>query len=364
MICFLRTSAAGFDIRLKKYIQACEKTDTPYMAITWNRLSNATPMLNELSFQHAAPYGYGHRMRNFLQLILWCLFAIRLLIVHRKKYKVIHACNVETMPVAFIIHLLLHKKVIFDIYDTSGHANLERFFILHSNLLIIPHRKRLEQEYTDEEEIQNLLVIENVPVFDKERVSNEKMTQVNQIVLSYVGTFQRNIRGLENILQLVQDDDRFILEIAGSGDDFENDLLEASKKCSRIHFHGAVKYDKALDIMNNSDFIYAQYFLKAPVHKYASPNKYYESLFLGVPILTTENTLVGSQVIDGNTGYAIGEEYKDLANMFKCIDELFLKDYHKKEKRAKEIWSSHYSSYFQEQMVNHYIKYCRCLANK
>ena len=364
MICYLRTSAGGFDIRLKKYIQACEYSKTPYMAVTWDRLANAELMPHEISFHHKAPYGYGHRLKNFILLLWWYLFALKTLIIHHKKYKVIHACNIETMPVAYFFKLFFKKKVIFDIYDTSGKAKLERFFILRSDILILPHKKRLEQELTKENEFNKLVVVENVPVFNNNRQTHNGLKDINKIVLSYVGTFQREIRGLENVLSFVLSDNRFVLEIAGSGDGFDQELQKAAKDCNRIHFYGAVNYSKALDIMQNSDFILAQYYLNAPTHEYASPNKYYESLFLGVPIITTHKTLVGHQVEECNSGYVIGENLEDLIILFSNIDEKFIENYHKKEKAAQEKWESDYSDYLENHMINQYIHECKKVANE
>ena len=361
MIAYLRTSAAGFDIRLRKYLQACEASETPYLAITWDRMANATILPNEYTYPHAAPYGYGHRFKNFMLLLGWYLFAFSILIKHRKEYKVIHACNVETIPLAVLMRLFLGKKAIFDIYDTSGHFALERFFIKHSDLFVLPTERRLEQEGITKEEVKNFLSVENVPVFKQNIIRRQGLTDDEKIVISYVGTFQRNIRGLENLLKLVLDDGRFVLEIAGTGDNFEKDLTDASMKCSRVHYYGAVSYDKALEIMGNSDFIYAHYFMSAPTHKYASPNKFYESLFLGVPLITTKGTLVGNLVSVCNTGYVIGEQLEDLRHLFANIDSDFKASYHERENSAGMKWDSEYADYFKNHMAGKYISICRSL---
>ena len=38
MICYLRCVPVCDDIRLQKYIYACDKRDVKYIAITWDRL--------------------------------------------------------------------------------------------------------------------------------------------------------------------------------------------------------------------------------------------------------------------------------------------------------------------------------------
>ena len=147
MIAFLRSSTVDYDVRLKKYITACVDSGTDYLAFTWNRLGESvSENPYEFQFNKNAPYGFEHRKRNLFYLIIWQFFLFNLLWKNRKKYQIIHACNIETVGIAFVFKLFFKKKVIFDIYDSCGHLSLERYFARRSDLLILPNEKRLEQE--------------------------------------------------------------------------------------------------------------------------------------------------------------------------------------------------------------------------
>lgn len=359
MICYLKTSPATYDGRLKKYLFSCKHANVPYLIITWDRMLNRKLEENELTYEKYAPYGYGHRFHNFLCLIGWYFFAFIKLLKHRNEYQIIHACNLVTAFAAFPFKVLFNKKIIFDIFDTSGKLWLEHFFIKHSDLLILPHEKRLKQIKINRDKIKNFLEIENVPLFPSQKTLHKGFNPNDKIKLSYVGTFERINRGLENVLKLVMEDDRFIWEIAGAGSGLEVLFEESAKKCNRIIYHGRVSNEKGLDIMKRSDFIVALYYLTSPGHLYASPNKLYECLYLSVPIITSKNTLVGNQVEQYDCGYVVQDSYEALVNVFNKIDSDFIDNYKQKVLNARQIWNDKYANYLEKQMINKYIHFCR-----
>lgn len=362
MIAYLRTSSAGFDVRLKKYIYACEAKKTPYLAITWNRLMNADTLPNEYSYQHAAPYGYGHRTKNFLLLLGWYVFAIKLLFANRKRYKIIHACNFEAAIIAYLMKILLRKKFIFDIYDTSGKYRLERFLALRADLLILPHERRLQQNGIKKEELRRFLQIENVPVFDVVKINESNHVFGNIVKLSYVGTFEPEIRGLETLLDVVEKNEKFSLDIAGTGSGMDTMVSEISNRCERITYYGAVTYDKALKLMDNSDYIVAMYNYP-PSHKFACPNKFYESLMLGVPIITTKDTLIGEWVENADSGFQIPSDYDSFVNLLKKLASIPVDIYQQKVQNCKNCWQTKYAEYQKNQLEGEYLKFCRDMTS-
>lgn len=354
MICYIRRSTIDYDIRLHKYINACVETSTPYFAITWDRLLNCKKQYpHEIQLKTKAPYGGG--WKNIRGLIMWCFFVYWNLLKNFRRYKVIHACDFDAVILAFPLKLF-GKKIVFDIYDSSRYRKAEIFMCKKSDMLILPNKLRFEQLGIKQTDVKRFLEIENVPQFET-RPNGDSVIDISKpIKLAYVGVFQRNIRGLENLLKLVDEDNRFELDIAGSGDSFDDIVYNYSRKCHRIHFHGVVNYKKALEIMGDSHFIIALYYLLAPIHKFASPNKYYESLFLNIPIITSSGTLVGNQVKNNDTGYVISDDYPSLKNLFSDIFEnYFIEEYDSKKKNCSSLWAQKYSSYFNDILKGEYI---------
>lgn len=356
MICYVRKSTIEYDIRLHKYVNACLETSTPYKAITWDRMNNCKNVFeNEYQYKKLSPY--SDKKRLFLNYIGWIIFVYKTILSNFKSINVIHACNLDIFLLVLPLKIF-HKKIIFDIYD-SINPKLEHMLVKFADVLILPNQKRLEQiGFNTSDNVKNLLVVENVPEIKFNTQDNLTFFEISdkQIRLSYVGVFERQIRGIENLLKFASSHDYVFLDIAGVGSNMEEIVMDYQKKCGRIHYYGQVSYNKALNIMSNSDFIVALYYQLNPLHKYASPNKYYESLCLGKPIITSKHTLVGSQVEKNNTGYTIEDTYQALENLFAEYDlNGFKEQYKEKSNNCKQLWQTFYSDYFQKILCEEYI---------
>ena len=108
--------------------------------------------------------------------------------------------------------------------------------------------------------------------------------------------------------------------------------------------------------MRQADIIIATYEKKSVNNIYAAPNKYYEGLFLGKPILTTEGTIIADSTLYYQTGFVIGEELSDYESFFSDIKSL-------KEhclaygKNAKQLWNNKYANYVENFMRGKYMKF-------
>ena len=106
--------------------------------------------------------------------------------------------------------------------------------------------------------------------------------------------------------------------------------------------------------MRQSDLIYAVYEKSNPNHILAAPNKYYEGLYLGKPIITTEGTIVGEKTIKYNTGFCIQETYSDLQNLFKTINRDMINE---RSINAFKLWEKSYSTYTQTFLKSKYLAF-------
>lgn len=373
MICFLRCATVNEDVRLRKYLQACESRNLSFFALTWNRLGIQSREVYEIQFEKNAPYGL--RWKNLWNKVLWQIYVLSYLIKKRSDYKVIHATNFENILPALLMKFFLRKKVVYDIYDsfssdlsenffTKFLVKLEVFCIQKSDLLILADRKRLEQIHITESTCKQFLDIENVPNF-QQKVSINNTLDFNKIKLSYVGVFDP-MRGLEELLDFVEKNENYNLEIAGGGT--LNDLIqERSKINSRINYHGVVKYEDGITLMKSSDFIIGMYYKQASNHVYAAPNKFFEALYLAKPLITTQGTLVGDKTNFFGTGYPIEEGLIEISNFFiKFVENKneSLVDYDLKITNSANLWNSDYANYFERRLVHDYINIILSLHDK
>ena len=180
---------------------------------------------------------------------------------------------------------------------------------------------------------------------DEYKFDNDKIT------LSYVGWFGLG-RFLDELLMLVEDG-YFNLLIAGYGN------KELEEKCSilqskgLIKYYGRVDYRTGLNIQYNADMVYAMYCKVTNNHIYAAPNKYYEAMFLGKPLLTTNGIIIGDKVTKLQTGYAVEETIKDFINLINMLDKADMK---RRGENARMLWKNEYKNYTRRFLENEYLK--------
>lgn len=100
------------------------------------------------------------------------------------------------------------------------------------------------------------------------------------------------------------------LNLAGMGV-LSDYVKEAAKEYSNINYYGIIDYDKALRLYSQTDFMFAVYDPIVPNHKYCAPNKVYEAMALGKPIIVARGTGIDRIVSDNKMGVVI--EYSEEA---------------------------------------------------
>lgn len=356
MIALLRSTDGNPDSRFEKYVDFLESESVPYITMCWDRFNKKTSSSNKLYYKRSSKYGL--RFKNATGLLGFNWFLLKNLIKLRKNYNVIHAADFDTVLPAIIMKFLYGKRVIYDIYDwyiDSRSVNnsvlkwimtqMERLNVKKSDVVIICEEGRRNQiMFTP----KCLWVLPNIPNLNRQM---EEYSPNKQLTISYVGILGAG-RGLQNLIKLAGEKPNINFVIGGFGP-LEKDLVEAAK-LPNVDFRGRVSYEDALTIMSSSDLIYAMYERVNPNHILAAPNKYYEGLALGRPIITTVGTLVGDKVARYDTGYCIDENYDSLAEL---INTMTKNDFSSKAKNATELWKSKYKEYVNNFMKNTYLKF-------
>jgi glycosyltransferase involved in cell wall biosynthesis len=189
----------------------------------------------------------------------------------------------------------MRKKMVFDIFDfLHSHPSgpnlyfkrlirlLQLFIVKHSDGTIICSEKRVEQ--LGDVRPFKLEVIHNAPIiFDHEYDFSE-----NRVKIIYVGILQ-NHRLLEELLDVVSSRNDCELNIAGFGK-LEQLVKNYSMKFENIIFHGKTLYNQTIALEKSSDLMVALYDPAIDNHIYAAPNKFYEALMLGKPLIMVKET--------------------------------------------------------------------------
>lgn len=353
-----------FDSRVNKYHNYYERAGIDYTIVGWDRVGKGWKKEKYEFFQYRAGEDIGgvRAIRNHFK---WMLFVYRYLRKH-KEVTTIHACDLNSaFPAA--VFKALHKcdvSLIFDACDwfSANFASkkllrflfglMEKYTCNKADELIICEPERIEQvQFKLQKEP---LVMPNIPEIDSSVITDVqdkyKFDNTNP-TLAYLGGFSDN-RFLLEIMTLAESEP-FNLLIAGYGNKDVLNKLESVKGLPNVRYFGVVPMEEGLNMENAADIIYAMYCKTNPNNIYAAPNKYYEALLLGKPLITTKGTIVEKKVVENNIGWAVEENIQELSSLIKNLKR---DDIREKGKNALLLWESNYKGYLSDFFDNTYSK--------
>lgn len=259
-------------------------------------LSGEVPILR---FGIPAQFDGGLR-RNLIPMIRFQLRLGKWLFRNRRTYDVIHAFDLDTGLMGCAAAKLLGKRFVYQIQDFYAATRFRRgskpyslvekieFAVINrADAVTICTEHRANQIAGSHPRL--LKVIHNVtnrtdPVSVREPV----IPASSRIKIAYVGVLLPH-RLLPELLSCVQNDPRFELHIGGYGP-LKQVVEQYSANCDRIVFYGTIPHDQTLFLENQCDIMTALYDADIPNHQFCAPNKLYEAMLLGKPVLMCRNT--------------------------------------------------------------------------
>lgn len=339
-----------FDSRVNKYHNYYERTGIDYTIVGWDRKGEGWEKEKYDFFQYRAGEDVGglQAMRNHFK---WMRFVYKYLKRHR-DVTTIHACDLNAAFPAAVFKCFHKRKVtlIFDACDWFS-ANFAQYKFLHllfgwmeqftykraNELIICEEERRAQIQFQLRKEP---LVMRNIPEIDIAKITavQEKYKFYNNNpTLAYMGGFA-NTRFLMELLTLAESEP-FNLLIAGYGDKEIMKKCEDLNKRENVKYFGRVNMEDGLNMENAADVVYAMYCKVNPNHVYAAPNKYYEAMLLGKPLITTKGTIPGDKVEQNETGWAVEE---DIEEMRRVLNNLNREEIEAKGGNALKLWNNCY----------------------
>ncbi|SEI77181.1 Glycosyltransferase involved in cell wall bisynthesis [Alkalibacterium gilvum] len=268
-------------------------------------------------------------LKNLFQLIQLEIKTFRWFISNRKKYDIIHAFDLDMGLPAMVTNFLFKKSYVYhiaDFYVDSRNGlpgfikplvrKLEQGVINNADSVIICTQERKEQIKGSHP--KQLSVIHNTPILSKkleETIESTEESFNGKITFTYVGSLTKR-RFIKEVVDVISKETRAELIIAGTGE--LADYVQAmSFKHQNIIYLGKVTYDEALDLYTKSDMMFAIYDPSIANHKYSAPNKVYEAMMTGNPIIVAKNTGIDSIVMENNMGFSIDYSKSAFENLLK-----------------------------------------------
>ena len=291
----------------------------------------------------------GGYKKNLRSLILFQRFIYKWLTNHRSEYDVIHAYDFDTGFTARKVAKKLNKVFVYDIADY--YADAHGFYGAKRKIVSSFENKVISKSFatlicTEERKNQirgaepkRLYVIHNTPEFSKLRPASYSKDKLR---IAYIGIFSSR-RFIQELLQVVSTRNDCELHIGGFGPTALTKQIEMmSIQYNNINYYGRVPYAQTLQIEKQCDILSVIYDPTVPNHVYAAPNKFYEALALGKPMIMAKGTGMSTILEEYNLGETIDYNIESLE---KAIDRLIERKSEWPEigKREQELYESRYS---------------------
>ena len=290
-IAIIKSNSIIYDVRVRKISRSLAKRYNP-LILGWHRedkdinLNNSDLNAPIKLFGLKAPVG---KMRlGFYIPIFWFWVFIQLIIY---RPKVVHACDLDVIIPSYLYKMLFRKKLVFDLFDRYAMAYIpkkisvlyfiinavEELFCHHADMLIIVGDNVLT---TFKKEPKCYSVIRNCPELSK----NNNVIQDNSILtLLYTGGIVRN-RGLERITEAMENLDNIELVVAGQV--IDKQFFETIIKTPKLKYQGLLQPNDALNLVASAGAMVVLYDLNLPINQIANPNKTFEAMMFGIPLIT------------------------------------------------------------------------------
>lgn len=286
-------------------------------------------------FRHRGRGNYGSGLKNIIPLLKWWVYEFIWLM--DRDFDFIHACDFDTYLPALLIVKIKRKKIIYDIFDFYAYLvaatvplffrkiikKIDLFLIKFADGVIITDEGRLRQIYRSNP--KKIISLYNTPpdLYESFKQDTKDIPKNKKFVVGYMGLIEKN-RGLDSIINIVSkrnNRDELELIIGGEGP-YKAEMIEKIKvqNIRNIKIIGRIPYKDSLKMLSKCDAMFALYDPRMPNYKYSSPNKLFEAMMFGRPIIVSRNTSMDKIVERYKCGIVI--DYGNEERLQEAISEL------------------------------------------
>lgn len=307
----------GTDVRVSKLCRSLGRLGHETHFVGWDRRPAETKTLDLAATRkhirvEATRYGKG----SALGLGRFAVFLFRTLRTIRPD--VVWVVNEEIAFLALPFRGLLYRRMICDIFDSlpDRHSHRRRSLVRLLQGIANAVQARADKVVATDEtragfltaDRRRIAVIENFPEDPGETFARQ--TPTGEIAVWVGGTLTRN-RGLEQILEAVADlPDVRIFSAGWAYDSYAADVFLKDPKVSYL---GILTPQEALAAAARCDAILAYYLPLSKNNVFASPNKIYDALSIGRPVIINREVTVARFVAENDLGFTCA--YDDIASL-------------------------------------------------
>lgn len=309
-IIFVRAAPFYPDSRLEKEIESIREAGYDVSLLAWDRRT----YLKDVSVEYKvyriplrAPVGKPTILFWPIWWILEFLYLINL------KCDVIHVADFNSYLPALVAAKLKGKKIIYDIYDfcadTAPFPKVIRDIVYfidtkamnYADKIIIVDYCRLKQIGREGDE--QICIIYNSPN-DSDTTSHK--TRDRKVFNIFYGGIHQPDRDIVSMAKIAEEIPDINVTIAGGGDqNIIKNIINISNSTTNVQHIGIQPYSEILKYSQNSDLLFALYDPENRNNKLASPNKLFEAMMCGKPIIVNEGVATADKVREENCGLVV-----------------------------------------------------------
>lgn len=366
-ILLIRSVPLERDARSTKMVAEYRRHGMRVISLVWSR--GGSPSTAPDTITCTAKGGYGNGLRGIGARLAFMWFVATYMLLNRASYRAVHVVDLDTGIIGVPIARLLGKPIIYDAFDHIGAiagksrltgllVQMERWAIRQAEIAIFPDPIRLRQYGIEPNEA--VRIIGNIPDLNSLPTGNETKRGAWPLRLVYLGTLEAMHRGLEYLPEIcISFGDKIEIVVGGIGE--LHDFFEkASSSVPNLIYIGQQDYDAALQIMAEADCLYGPYLLTTSAHRYASPNKMYEHLALGRPLITNTGTPPAEIVDSAGSGFLFDGSIDDLQRKLSDLDR------EKCEvvgRQAAMAWARDYAGLRERQLESFFLRMSQVIGS-
>lgn len=334
-VCIIRNATLEKNASMYRVIDSLNENHSLNI-ISRNRDEKKRPLVSKEKFNYNESFMYNYvinlrakrnsGIRNIVNLLIYQIILFVTLVKNRKQIDVIHSFDLDTGWVVRLFSSIYKVKYVYHIADFYVDSRgiplrlkktvkkLEWKIINKSEATIICTEERREQ--ISGSNPNKVFVIHNSPSLTGEYLNdfNDNIPSLkSSLRICYIGTLSKN-RFIKQLIDIVEKNQDIDLNIGGYGE-LSSFVEQKSQMSSNINYLGQVDYTDTFKHYSRCDLMLAIYDPDVPNHRYCAPNKIYEAMYLGKPIVVARNTGLNNIIEDNNIGYLINYnkiEFEDL----------------------------------------------------
>lgn len=333
-ITFIRANVHDVTGAIPRAIEACAGVFGEVRVLCWNRSGAALDQREVVDGVEVRRFTLRSRPRSFssvLNVLRFGVWVIRELLAGRPRW--IQVCDLESALPAALACVWIRSKLIYDMRDPFAESYrlapwlgraayaLDWMAMSRCTAFVVPSAERVSYlgrwgrrrpvcivRNTCHDQLADL----QAPPFVEER------QDASRVRLAYLG-YLVPTRGAPWLLEACRAE-AGALELWVAGLCRSEELGRSLEEAPGVRWFGLLPRPEALGLMREADGVTLLYDTCVPVNRIAAPNKYYEALMAGTPVLVSRGMSLALEVEREGLGFVL--DYGDVEGLRDALEKL------------------------------------------